>query len=100
MWRLDKEWKGLRSDIPWVKRPPSEYMREHLRLTIQPCDAPDDREQMAQIIEQIDSDEMLMFSTDYPHWHFDAKEDALPADLSESLRLKIYSENASEFYRL
>jgi len=25
----------------WVKRPPSEYMREHLRLAIQPLDAPE-----------------------------------------------------------
>ncbi len=100
MWRLDKEWKGLRSDTPWVKRPPSDYFREHIRLTIQPCDAPDDREQMAQIIEQLDSDEMLMFSTDYPHWHFDTPEDALPVDLSESLKRRIYSENARGFYRL
>ena len=40
MWRMDKEWKGLRRDTPWVKRRPSEYMREHIRLTTAPTDRP------------------------------------------------------------
>ncbi|MGH2344434.1 MAG: amidohydrolase family protein, partial [Chloroflexota bacterium] len=42
MWRLDKEWKGLRREVPWVKQPPSACIREHMRLTIQPFDAPAD----------------------------------------------------------
>ena len=100
MWRLDKDWKGLRSDTPWVKERPSEYMRRHIRLTVQPWNVSSDQAQIQQIIGQLDSDEMLMFSTDYPHWHFDTPEEAFPADLPESLRHKIYSENAREFYRL
>ena len=31
---------NLRRLVPWVKRAPSEYIREHVRLTIQPLDAP------------------------------------------------------------
>ena len=27
MWRFDKEWRGLRSLTPWVKQPPSAYIR-------------------------------------------------------------------------
>ena len=38
MWRLDKEWKGLRRDIPWVRRPPSETIRERVRLSVQPLE--------------------------------------------------------------
>ena len=41
MWRFDKEWKNLRRLVPWVKRAPSEYIREHVRVAIQPLDAPD-----------------------------------------------------------
>jgi predicted TIM-barrel fold metal-dependent hydrolase len=99
MWRIDKEWKGLRHNTPWVKRLPSDYMREHIRLTIQPVDAPDAK-QLRQMIEQMDSDEMLMFSTDYPHWHFDTPADALPIALEEPLLTKILAENARSFYRL
>ena len=100
MWRFDKEWKGLRREIPWVRRPPSEYIREHVRLTLQPLDAPPDPAQLLQVVEQLGSDELLMFSTDYPHWHFDAPEEALPAGLPDGLLRQLLSENARGFYRL
>jgi predicted TIM-barrel fold metal-dependent hydrolase len=101
MWRLDKVWKGLRREIPWVKRPPSETIREHVRLTLQPLDAPSDApDQLLEVIEQLDSDDLLLFSTDYPHWHFDTPAAALPAGLPAPLRRKILSDNARAFYRL
>ena len=80
MWRIDKEWKGLRHNTPWVKRPPSDYMREHIRLTTQPIDGPAEAHYLHQIIEQMDSDEMLMFATDYPHYHFDVPKTRTPID--------------------
>jgi predicted TIM-barrel fold metal-dependent hydrolase len=98
MWRLDKEWKGLRHEIPWVKQPPSEYMRRHIRLTTRPADIPADPEQIAQIIEQMGSENMLLFSSDYPHWHGDEAPDvwirALPAPMADC----ILSENARDWY--
>lgn len=100
MWRTDKEWKGLRHNTPWVKRPPSEYMREHIRLTVQPVDAPPDAAYLLQILEQIESDEMLLFATDYPHWHFDTREEAWPAATAASVTAKIMGENARAWYRL
>ena len=98
MWRFDKEWRGLRSLTPWVKRPPSEYIREHIRMTLQPLDAPPTAAELLQIIGQLDSDEMLLFSSDHPHWHFDTPEDAFPAQLPTSLTRKILSENAKDCY--
>lgn len=100
MWRLDKEWKGLRHNTPWVRRLPSAYIHEHIRLTLQPLDAPPEPAQFLQIIDQLDSDELLMFSTDYPHWHFDTPEEALPVKLGEPLLSKILSANARTWYRL
>lgn len=100
MWRIDKEWKGLRHNIPWVKRAPSEYMREHIRLTTAPLDAPPNPVHLLQIIEQMDSDEMLMFASDYPHWHADAPEALWIDEMPDDLRTKIASENARTFYNL
>lgn len=100
MWRLDKDWRGLRREVPWVRKPPSEYIREHIRLTTQPFDAPPDHGQLRDIIDQLGSDDLLMFSTDYPHWHFDTPEEAFPVALPEPLERKVMSENARIFYRL
>jgi predicted TIM-barrel fold metal-dependent hydrolase len=42
-----------------------------------------------------------MFSTDYPHHHYDRPEDALPPiDVPEASLRKLLSENARSFYRL
>jgi len=100
MWRLDKEWKGLRSNTPWVRRPPSDYIRDHFRLTVQPVGAPPEPRYILQTIEQMESETMLMFATDYPHWHYDDDDDAWPVALPEPLKSNIWSENARAFYRL
>jgi predicted TIM-barrel fold metal-dependent hydrolase len=100
MWRFDKEWRNLRRLVPWVKRPPSAYIREHIRLTIQPLDAPPDAGHLLQVVEQIGSDDLLMFSTDYPHRHDADPERTLLPDLPAALAQKIRSENARAFYRL
>ena len=39
-----------------------------------------DAERLARTLDHIGSDRMLLFSTDYPHWHFDG-EDVLPDGL-------------------
>jgi predicted TIM-barrel fold metal-dependent hydrolase len=100
MWRIDKEWRGLHREIPWNRRLPSQYIREHIRLTIQPIDAPPTEKQLLEVVDQLGSEDLLMFSTDYPHWHFDTPEEALPVTLPDNLKRKIMSENARAFYRL
>jgi predicted TIM-barrel fold metal-dependent hydrolase len=100
MWRMDKEWKGLRREVPWVRRAPSEYVREHIRLTLQPLGAPPDPRHLLQVIDQLGSDELLLFSTDYPHWHFDSSAEALPPGLPDDLARKVLAENARALYRL
>jgi len=79
---------------------PSEYIKERMRFSLQPLDLPRDPVIVQQIFEQIGSDSLLMFSTDYPHWHFDTPEEALPVGLTEAQRSKILSENARAFYGL
>lgn len=99
LWRFDKEWKALRREVPWVKRSPTEYIHEHLRFTLQPIDAPPDRRELIETLEQIGSDDMLLYSSDYPHWH-DGAPAGFPEDLPAALARKILSENARAWYRL
>jgi predicted TIM-barrel fold metal-dependent hydrolase len=100
LWRLDKEWRNLRRLVPWVRRPPSEYIREHVRLTIQPLDAPPDPRHLLQVMGQIGSDEMLLYASDYPHRHGADPETVLFPLLPAALVEKIRHQNAREFYRL
>ncbi len=100
MWRIDKDWKGLRREVPWNTEVPSKYIRERMRCSLQPLDAPTDPEHLLAIIDQLGSDDLLMFSTDYPHWHFSEPDEAVPAGLSPVLRRKILHDNAHAFYRL
>ena len=40
MWRANKTWRGIRAEVPWLEKSPADYAREHVRLTVQPFDAP------------------------------------------------------------
>lgn len=100
MWRLDKDWRGCRMEVPWMKRRPSESIREHFRFTTQPIEEPDDPRHLMQVIEHMGADHLLLFATDYPHWDFDSPARALPHQIPESLRQRILSQNAVEFYGL
>lgn len=96
MWRTDKTWRGARPEVPWVDRWPSDIVREHLRFSIQPFDAPD-AVAVAQTIDRIGSDEVLLFATDYPHWQFEG-DDVLPDGLSPEALKRILIENALATY--
>lgn len=99
MWRLDKDWKGMRHEVPWVDRRPSEYVRKHFHFTTQPIEEPEDPRHLQQIMDMIGSEQGFLFATDYPHWDFDAPDKALQ-HLNKELRPKILYENARELYRL
>ncbi|MQA63264.1 MAG: amidohydrolase family protein [Actinophytocola sp.] len=100
MWRLDKDWRSVRWSVPWLKRPPSGYLRDHVRFTTQPIEEPADRRQLLTLFEMMDAEHILMFATDYPHWDFDDPGRALPPQLPAELRRRIMSENARELYSL
>lgn len=97
LWRLTKFWRGLRAEIPWVDRTPTEIARDHIRLTLQPVDAPPTAEQLERVMDHMGSDEMILFSTDYPHWQFDGL-DVIPEGISPSLARKIMVDNPKNTY--
>lgn len=97
MWRGSKDWKGARIEIPWIKETPAKVMRDNFRLTIQPFDGPPDPADVERLINQFGSDEMFLFSTDYPHWQFDG-DDAWPKGMPDKLMQKVLVDNALKTY--
>jgi predicted TIM-barrel fold metal-dependent hydrolase len=97
LWRIDKEWRGLRREVPWVDQAPSTIIRERVRFSLQPVDAPD-ADVLEKIVRQIGSDDVLLFSTDYPHWQFDDDEGPWPAGLPDRLLSRIARDNALATY--
>jgi uncharacterized protein len=100
MWRFDKGWRGLRREIPWTRRLPSEYVRDHVRVSLQPVDGPLEPAELRRVIDQLGSERMLMFGTDYPHRHTVQDLAAVPAGLPAATAERLLDTNAREHYRL
>jgi predicted TIM-barrel fold metal-dependent hydrolase len=95
LWRTAKLWRGVRPEVPWLDRSPAEIIRDHVRLTLQPIDAPHDM--LKRTLDHIGSDRMLLFSTDFPHWQFDG-DDVLPAGLPDETLHRIMVDNPLDTY--
>jgi uncharacterized protein len=99
MWAMDEAWPKLREDVPHLRRPPSEYLREHLWFTTQPIEEPEDPKHLAIALGHIGMNDRIMFASDYPHWDFDSPRLAprlFPADA----RQQIMGANACRLYDL
>jgi predicted TIM-barrel fold metal-dependent hydrolase len=96
LWRAIKSWRGLRGETPWFTKSPADLVRQHVRLTAQPFDAPG-AEEVQKIIAHIDCDEMLLFSSDFPHWHFDGT-DVVPPGIPDALVHKMAADNPLATY--
>lgn len=99
LWRFDKNWKALRQTTPWLVRPPSEYVRDHVLLTTQPIEEPPRAEDLKAILGMFDVGKMVMFASDFPHWDGDTPDFAGRA-FPTAVRARVLGETARELYRL
>lgn len=99
IWRMDENYRSLRMEMPWLKRMPRDYVLDHVRFTTQPMESLT-ADQLLQLLDHIGSEEVLLFSSDYPHWDFDASSRVLPSGLPTELVRRIQYENAKAWYGL
>lgn len=97
--RLDTDFKGLRREVPWCKKLPSEYFASNIRVTTQPYDHDDADDAMLKAMDEYGAEDFLLFATDYPHWDADVPLRALSA-MPRSWRDKVAYRNAAELYGL
>lgn len=99
LWRMDKNWKALRAQVPYLQKPPSEYIRDQVRFTTQPIEEPNDPKDLIRILEMMHAEETVMFASDYPHWDTDSPMYALPP-LPDGMEERVFAKNAQELYGL
>ncbi|MCY4483515.1 MAG: amidohydrolase family protein [Spirochaetaceae bacterium] len=99
IWRLTDHWRSMRTEVPWMDKPPLHYLHRNVRLTTQPMENPDDPAHLAALLRSIAAHRVLMYSSDYPHFDFDSPTVIarhLPADMHEA----VFHANAARLYRL
>ncbi|MQA09566.1 MAG: amidohydrolase family protein [Pseudonocardiaceae bacterium] len=100
LWRLDAHYRILRAESDWVRRLPSEYFRQHCKLSTQPFELTPRKSQLIELFEAFGGmDDLLCFSSDYPHWDADNPffvANRLPRDWLP----KVFRENARQMLRL
>ncbi len=98
-WRLDRNWKRLKAEVPHLKKAPSEYIRDHIWISTQPMEEPEKPGHLTDVLDWIGWDRVL-FASDYPHWDFDDPHFAIPPSLGDARRRGIFFDNASKLYGL
>jgi predicted TIM-barrel fold metal-dependent hydrolase len=98
LWRMEKTWRAMRHEVPWVKKSPIEYVHDRMRFTTQPIEEPPNPRDLDKMIELMGY-ENLCFSTDYPHWDNDMPGQTLRS-LSADKRQKIFCDNALTALRM
>ncbi len=97
MWRLDRNWNTLRSEVPHLKLLPSEYIKRNVWWTSQPMDEPDNKRFLADVFAWLGWDR-IMFSSDYPHWDFDDPARVIGFPSTEDERRLFFIDNARRVY--
>jgi uncharacterized protein len=99
MERLDEHYEFLQPTVPWLKKPPSEYMRGG-----QLYYAFEMEEKMLPYVAEFVGADRLIFATDYNHsdskFPHTVEEVMERKDLSDELKTKLMGENAARLYNL
>lgn len=100
-WRMDATWRVLAAEVAHLSRRPSEYFRDHFWFTSQPMAQPSNDRWVGDVFAQFDQafPDRLMYSSDYPHWDFDAPAEILPS-LPAQKRRRLLGETAAALYGL
>jgi uncharacterized protein len=97
MWRLDEQYRESQSEVPWVKRLPSEHMRSNVRISTQPLGDITPK-QFAQLVDMAGTEDIFVFSTDYPHYDGDSVDFLQNRAVSAELSQKVRYQNALNSY--
>jgi predicted TIM-barrel fold metal-dependent hydrolase len=98
MWRVDRVWRSLRFEAPWILSAPTSYIRDRVRVMLHDSDllAP---ERMERLLDASGAADFLLYGSNYPFW-----DDLPPASALEHLPPEVAEQiawrNAADWYAL
>jgi len=101
MWRMDRYYREYRRFVPFLERPPSEYMRERMWFATQPVEEPEEPTHLVETIRHYDpTGTRTLFASDWPHHDFDHPRAIKNLPMDEGTKRRILGENAIELFKL
>jgi uncharacterized protein len=91
--------RKLESGEQFLNKLPSEYFDSNIRFSSQPVCFPRDPKHFKMLMELCRGEDMLLYSSDWPHATFDPINWAFDPAISEEGRKKILSENARNWFK-
>lgn len=99
LWRFDKNYKGLRSECPWLKELPSEYTRRFFRFGTQGAEPADPASEFWRLLHSVGLDKQLIYSSNYPRWDTESPESSFVlSTCSPELRESLWTGAAQDTY--
>jgi predicted TIM-barrel fold metal-dependent hydrolase len=99
VWRLDAMYEVLKIESSWVRRWPSEYVHDHILFSSQPLEeSRDDKAAIGDLLMCLDwADDIICFSSDYPHISYDEPMSIQRLVPKLSYR-KLFCDNAADLF--
>jgi uncharacterized protein len=93
IWRMDSEWRGLRVEVPWLTRAPSEVIADQIRFVV---DAAVERDPGTWMLAQMLPENSLVYGSDTP---FGGGGPEVLSGCEEELRHRIIGSNALDAFQ-
>lgn len=100
MGRMDKYYERRGHVLPELEMKPSEYLKEYFYFGTQPIEDVAGPGQISALFEMMDAKELLVYTTDFPHFDFDYPSALTIPGMDEETERRIFGENALDVYRI
>jgi len=94
MWRMDADFAIARHEVPWMTKPPGDYLH-HFRFRTSRLEGPAGADEVWSKLSR--ASELLMFGSNYPHWTSMGTDQVLEG-FTDSERERVLFGNAAEIY--
>jgi uncharacterized protein len=99
VWRFDTDYMAYRRESPWLKRYPSEYVRDHVRLTTWPIERVPTGDDLTRLLRAYAGmEDLLIYASGYPSWDTD-RVDEVASRLPAEWHQKVFYDNAVDLFR-